>query len=204
MAVPPRKVPDPLKGSMNGKAAEPGVPQANSRRALFRERADLESQPQREGRRGRGRVDASRTVADPGAGRVPWPHRRPVDTLRRQAREQGYLHVLKNTLCEVAPSTARFEVAMDAMVGPLDLRLFRRRRRRREGHRRLRQGRQARRQGRRLRRQGAGRERVKALASIPSREVLIAQVAGLPVAHPATGGVLAAVAPRRRAPAPAA
>ncbi|HMR71755.1 MAG TPA: 50S ribosomal protein L10, partial [Rubrivivax sp.] len=43
-----------------------------------------------------------------------------MDGLRRQAREQGvYLHVLKNTLARRAVAGTPFEVASDAMAGPL-------------------------------------------------------------------------------------
>ena len=43
-----------------------------------------------------------------------------LDTLRRQARDKGvYLHVLKNTLARRAVNGTPFEVASDAMVGPL-------------------------------------------------------------------------------------
>ena len=104
-----------------------------------------------------------------------------LDKLRRQAREQGvYLHVLKNTLARRAVAGTPFEVASDAMVGPLiygfsedavaaakvvaDFS---------KGNDKLviKGGAYA---GRVLDANG-----VKALASIPSREVLISQVAGL-------------------------
>ena len=43
-----------------------------------------------------------------------------LDVLRKQAREKGvYLHVLKNTLARRAVKGTPFEVASDAMVGPL-------------------------------------------------------------------------------------
>ena len=43
-----------------------------------------------------------------------------MDVLRRQARDKGvYLHVLKNTLARRAVAGTPFEVASDAMVGPL-------------------------------------------------------------------------------------
>ena len=43
-----------------------------------------------------------------------------LDVLRRQAREKGvYLHVLNNTLARRAVKGTPFEVASDAMVGPL-------------------------------------------------------------------------------------
>ena len=120
-----------------------------------------------------------------------------LDTLRRQARDKGvYLHVLKNTLARRAVTGTPFEVASDAMVGPLiygfsedavaaakviaDFA---------KGNDKLviKGGAYA---GKALNADG-----VKALAAIPSREVLIAQVAGLlksPIQRMA--GVLAAVA----------
>jgi large subunit ribosomal protein L10 len=43
-----------------------------------------------------------------------------LDTLRRQARDQGvYLHVLKNSLARRAVAGTPFEVAKETMVGPL-------------------------------------------------------------------------------------
>jgi large subunit ribosomal protein L10 len=43
-----------------------------------------------------------------------------LDTLRRQARDKGvYLHVLKNTLARRAVAGTGFEVAQGHMVGPL-------------------------------------------------------------------------------------
>ena len=43
-----------------------------------------------------------------------------LDTLRRQARDKGvYLHVLKNTLARRAVAGTPFEVAQETMVGPL-------------------------------------------------------------------------------------
>ena len=43
-----------------------------------------------------------------------------LDTLRRQARDKGvYLHVLKNTLARRAVSGTQFEVAAESMAGPL-------------------------------------------------------------------------------------
>jgi large subunit ribosomal protein L10 len=123
-----------------------------------------------------------------------------LDTLRRQARDKGvYLHVLKNTLARRAVAGTPFEVASGAMVGPLiygfsedavaaakviadfaktNDKLV------------VKGGAYA---GKALDAEG-----VKALASIPSREVLIAQVAGLlksPIQRMA--GVLAAVAEKR-------
>ncbi len=104
-----------------------------------------------------------------------------LDTLRRQARDKGvYLHVLKNSLARRAVNGTPFEVAADAMVGPLiygfsedavaaakviaDFA---------KGNDKLvvKGGAYA---GKVLSAEG-----VKALAAIPSREVLIAQVAGL-------------------------
>jgi large subunit ribosomal protein L10 len=132
-----------------------------------------------------------------------------LNALRKTARERGvYLHVLKNTLARRAVKGTPFEVAAQAMVGPLiygfsedaiaaakviaDFA---------KGNDRLivKAGAHA---GRPLNAEG-----VRALASIPSREVLIAQVAGLlksPIQRLA--GVLAAVAEKRAggASAPAA
>jgi large subunit ribosomal protein L10 len=125
-----------------------------------------------------------------------------MDTLRRQARDQGvYLHVLKNTLARRAVAGTPFEVASESMVGPLIysfsedavaaakvLADFA------KGNDKLvvKGGVYA---GKAL--DAAG---ISALASIPSREVLIAQVAGLlksPIQRMA--GVLAAVAEQRGA-----
>jgi len=123
-----------------------------------------------------------------------------MDALRKQAREQGvYLHVLKNTLARRAVAGTAFEAASEAMVGPLiygfsedavaaakvvaDF---------------------AKTNDKLVLKGGvyAGKmldvEGLKALASIPSREVLIAQVAGLlksPIQRMA--GVLAAVAEKQ-------
>jgi large subunit ribosomal protein L10 len=123
-----------------------------------------------------------------------------LDTLRRQARDKGvYLHVLKNTLARRAVEGTPFRAASDAMVGPLiygfsedavaaakvisDFA---------KGNDKLviKAGAYA---GKLLDADG-----VKALAAIPSREVLIAQVAGLlksPIQRLA--GVLAAVAEQK-------
>jgi large subunit ribosomal protein L10 len=125
-----------------------------------------------------------------------------LNVLRRQARERGvYLHVLKNTLARRAVTGTPFEVASAAMVGPLiygfsedavaaakvmaDFA---------KGNDKLvvKGGAYA---GRVLDANG-----VKALAAIPSREVLLAQVAGLlksPIQRLA--GVLAAVAEQKGA-----
>ncbi|MCZ2135290.1 MAG: 50S ribosomal protein L10 [Burkholderiales bacterium] len=123
-----------------------------------------------------------------------------LDKLRVDARAKGvYLHVVKNTLARRAVAGTPFEVAHDAMVGPLiygfsedavaaakviaDFA---------KGNDKL------------VIKGGvfAGRvldvDGVKALAAIPSREVLIAQVAGLlksPIQRMA--GVLAAVAEKK-------
>ena len=123
-----------------------------------------------------------------------------LDTLRRQARDQGvYLHVLKNSLARRAVNGTPFEAASGAMVGPLiygfsedavaaakvisDFA---------KGNDKLvvKGGAYA---GKALDANG-----VKALAAIPSREVLIAQVAGLlksPIQRLA--GVLAALAEKK-------
>ena len=123
-----------------------------------------------------------------------------LDKLRRDARDKGvYLHVLKNTLARRAVTGTSFEVAAAAMVGPLiygfsedavaaakvisDFA---------KGNDKLviKGGAYA---GKVLDANG-----VKALAAIPSREVLIAQVAGLlksPIQRLA--GVLFAVAEQK-------
>ena len=129
-----------------------------------------------------------------------------LDVLRKQAREKGvYLHVLKNTLARRAVAGTPFEVASDAMVGPLiygfsedavaaakviaDFA---------KGNDKLvlKAGAYA---GKAL-----DAEALKALASIPSKEVLLSQLAGLlksPVQR--TAAVLAALA-KAREEAPAA
>jgi large subunit ribosomal protein L10 len=123
-----------------------------------------------------------------------------LDKLRRDARDKGvYLHVLKNSLARRAVAGTPFEVAQAAMVGPLiygfsedavaaakviaDFA---------KGNDKLvvKGGAYA---GKVLDANG-----VKALAAIPSREVLIAQVAGLlksPIQRLA--GVLAALAEQK-------
>ena len=125
-----------------------------------------------------------------------------LNKLRVDARAKGvYLHVLKNTLARRAVAGTKFEVAQGAMVGPLiygfsedavaaakvisdfakvNDKLV------------IKGGAYA---GKALSVEG-----VKALAAIPSREVLIAQVAGLlksPIQRMA--GVLAALAEKRAA-----
>jgi large subunit ribosomal protein L10 len=123
-----------------------------------------------------------------------------LDSLRRQARDKGvYLHVLKNTLARRAVAGTPFEVAQDTMVGPLIygfsedavaaakvLSDF------------------AKTNDKLIVKGGAyggkalDAEGLKALASIASREVLIAQVAGLlksPIQRLA--GVIAALAEQR-------
>jgi large subunit ribosomal protein L10 len=129
-----------------------------------------------------------------------------LDGLRRQARDKGvYLHVLKNTLARRAVAGTPFEVASDAMVGPLiygfsedaisaakvvaDFA---------KGNDKLvvKGGAYA---GKALDADG-----IKALAAIPSKEVLLSQLLGLmqsPVARLAR--VLAAVAEKRAEPAAA-
>ncbi len=123
-----------------------------------------------------------------------------LNKLRVDARSKGvYLHVLKNTLARRAVAGTQFEVAQGAMVGPLiygfsedavaaakvisDFA---------KGNDKLiiKGGAFA---GKALNADG-----VKALAAIPSREVLIAQIAGLlksPIQRMA--GVLAAVAAKQ-------
>jgi large subunit ribosomal protein L10 len=127
-----------------------------------------------------------------------------LNKLRVDARSKGvYLHVLKNTLARRAVAGTPFEVAADAMVGPLIYGFsedavaaakvisdFAR------GNDKLvvKGGAYA---GKALDANG-----VKALASIPSREVLIAQIAGMlrsPIQRLA--GVLAAVAEKKSAAA---
>lgn len=127
-----------------------------------------------------------------------------LNALRKQARERGvYLHVLKNTLARRAVTGTPFEVASGAMVGPLiygfsedavaaakvisDFA---------KGNDKLivKGGAYA---GKPLDANG-----VKALAAIPSRDVLLAQVAGLlksPIQRLA--GVLAALAEKKGATA---
>jgi large subunit ribosomal protein L10 len=130
-----------------------------------------------------------------------------LNKLRKDAREKGvYLHVLKNTLARRAVNGTPFEVAAESMAGPLiygfsedavaaakvisDFA---------KGNDKLivKGGAYA---GKVLDADG-----VKALAAIPSREVLISQVAGLlksPIQRLAA--VLAAVAEKQGAPAEAA
>lgn len=129
-----------------------------------------------------------------------------LDTLRRNAREKGvYLHVLKNTLARRAVAGTSFEVAGDHFVGPLIysfsedavaaakiLADFA------KGNDKLvvKAGAYA---GKALDANG-----VKALAAIPSKEVLLAQLAGLlmsPISR--TARVLAAVAEKKGAGAAA-
>lgn len=132
-----------------------------------------------------------------------------LNKLRVDARSKGvYLHVLKNTLARRAVAGTPFEVAADAMVGPLIygfsedavaaakvLADFA------KGNDKLivKAGAYA---GKALDANG-----VKALAAIPSKEVLLSQLAGLlksPVQR--TAAVLAALAEKRgggaEAPAP--
>lgn len=123
-----------------------------------------------------------------------------MDALRRQARDKGvYLHVLKNTLARRAVAGTPFEVASEVMVGPLiygfsedavaaakvitdfaktnDKLIIK---------------------GGAFAGKALDADGVKALAAIPSREVLISQVAGLlksPIQRMA--GVLAALAEQR-------
>jgi large subunit ribosomal protein L10 len=123
-----------------------------------------------------------------------------LNKLRREARDKGvYLHVLKNTLARRAVAGTPFECASESMVGPLiygfsedavaaakvisDFA---------KGNDRLvvKAGAYA---GKVLNAEG-----VKALAAIPSKEVLLAQLAGLlmsPISR--TARVLAAVAEKK-------
>lgn len=127
-----------------------------------------------------------------------------LNALRKQARDKGvYLHVLKNTLARRAVAGTSFEVAAESMSGPLiygfsedavaaakviadfaktNDKLI------------VKAGAYA---GKALDANG-----VKALAAIPSKEVLLAQLAGLlmsPISR--TARVLAAVAEKKGAPA---
>jgi large subunit ribosomal protein L10 len=127
-----------------------------------------------------------------------------LDVLRRQAREKGvYLHVVKNTLVRRAVAGTPFEVASEHMVGPLiysfsedavaaakviadfsksNDKLV------------VKGGAYA---GKALDADG-----VKALAAIPTKEVLLAQLLGLmqsPISRMAR--VLSAIAEKRTAPA---
>ena len=130
-----------------------------------------------------------------------------LDVLRKQAREKGvYLHVLKNTLARRAVAGSPFEVASESMVGPLIygfsedavaaakvLSDFA------KGNDKLivKGGAYA---GKALNADG-----VKALANVPSKEVLLSQLLGLmqsPVSRMAR--VLAAIAEKKGAGAPAA
>ena len=130
-----------------------------------------------------------------------------LNNLRRQARDKGvYLHVLKNSLARRAVAGTPFEVAAESMVGPLiygfsedavaaakvmsDF---------------------AKSNDKLVVKGGAyagkvlSADGVKALASIPSKEVLLAQLLGLmqsPVSRIAR--VLAAIAEQRGAGAPVA
>jgi large subunit ribosomal protein L10 len=130
-----------------------------------------------------------------------------LDVLRKQARDKGvYLHVLKNTLARRAVAGTPFEVASESMVGPLiygfsedavaaakvisDFA---------KGNDKLvvKAGAYA---GKALDADG-----IKALASIPTKEVLLSQLLGLmqsPVSRMAR--VLAALAEKRGEAAPAA
>jgi len=127
-----------------------------------------------------------------------------LDALRKQAREKGvYLHVLKNTLARRAVAGTPFEVASESMVGPLiygfsedavaaakviaDFA---------KGNDKL------------IVKAGAiggkvlDANGVKALAAVPSKEVLLTQIAGLlqsPIARIAR--VLGAVATAKGGPA---
>jgi len=123
-----------------------------------------------------------------------------LNALRRQARDKGvYLHVLKNTLARRAVAGTPFEVATESMVGPLiygfsedavaaakviaDFA---------KGNDKLivKAGAYA---GKALNAEG-----VKALASIPSKEVLLSQLAGLLMAPiQRTAAVLAALAEKK-------
>ena len=104
-----------------------------------------------------------------------------LNKLRREARDKGvYLHVLKNTLARRAVAGTPFEVAQGAMVGPLIYGFSE------DAVAAARVISDFARSNDKLIVKGgayAGRvldaNGVKALAAIPSREVLISQVAGL-------------------------
>jgi large subunit ribosomal protein L10 len=129
-----------------------------------------------------------------------------LNVLRRQARDKGvYLHVLKNSLARRAVAGTPFECASESMVGPLiygfstdavaaakvisDFA---------KGNDKLvvKAGAYA---GKKLDAEG-----VKALAAIPSKEVLLSQLLGL-MKSPITrmAGVLAALAKKREEAMPA-
>ncbi len=123
-----------------------------------------------------------------------------MDGLRRQARDQGvYLHVLKNSLARRAVAGTPFEVASEAMVGPLIYGFSE------DAVAAAKVVAEFAKTNDKLVIKGgvyAGKsldaDGVKSLAAIPSREVLIAQVAGLlksPIQRMA--GVLAALAEQR-------
>ncbi|MFN8892201.1 MAG: 50S ribosomal protein L10 [Betaproteobacteria bacterium] len=123
-----------------------------------------------------------------------------LNKLRVDARSKGvYLHVLKNTLARRAVAGTPFEVAQGAMVGPLIYGFSE------DAVAAAKVIADVAKTNDKLVIQGgayAGKvlnaDGVKALASIPSREVLIAQVAGLlksPIQRMA--GVLAAVAEKK-------
>lgn len=127
-----------------------------------------------------------------------------LDALRKQAREKGvYLHVLKNTLARRAVAGTPFEVASETMVGPLiygfsedaiaaakvifDFA---------KGNDKLVV------KGGAFGGKALNADGVKALASVPSREVLLTQVAGLlqsPISRFAR--VIGAVAAAKAGPA---
>jgi large subunit ribosomal protein L10 len=107
-----------------------------------------------------------------------------LNKLRKDARDKGvYLHVLKNTLARRAVTGTPFEVAADAMVGPLIYGFSE----------------DAVAAAKVLADFAKGNDKlVKALAAIPSKEVLLAQLAGLlksPISR--TARVLAAVAEKK-------
>ncbi|HMO47940.1 MAG TPA: 50S ribosomal protein L10 [Rubrivivax sp.] len=130
-----------------------------------------------------------------------------LDTLRRQARDKGvYLQVLKNTLARRAVAGTPFEVAQEAMVGPLiygfsedavaaakvvadfaksnDKLVIK---------------------GGAFDGKALNADGIKALAAVPPKEVLLAQLLGLmqsPISRLAR--VLAAVSEKKGAPAEAA
>ena len=198
MAVPLQRF--STRGFPNGKAAESGCAGAVTRRHVFCEEQTLSLN---KSEKAAVVTDVSAQAARSQTLALAEYRGLTVENLNKlrvDARSKGvYLHVLKNTLARRAVAGTQFEVAQGAMVGPLiygfsedavaaakviadfaktNDKLV------------IKGGAYA---GKALTVDG-----VKALAAIPSREVLIAQVAGLlksPIQRMA--GVLAAVAEKR-------
>ena len=112
-----------------------------------------------------------------------------LNALRRQARDKGvYLHVLKNTLARRAVAGTPFEVAAESMVGPLIYGFSE----------------DAVAAAKVIADFAKGNDKLVVKASIPSKEVLLAQLAGLlksPIQR--TASVLAALAEKKGAGAEA-